>query len=178
MVPITTLRRSIGSRREEARYGRIGELKVADSVVCADAEVEALATLDSVDGGIEVTAVVDAPWRGECRRCLRPLSGELRCEVREMYRPRPAGEPEDADDETYPLEGEQLDLRPLVRDALLLELPIAPLCRDDCRGLCALCGADLNEGPCECPDNGGDPRWSALDALRDLPGETGGVAKA
>jgi uncharacterized protein len=56
-------------------------------------------------------------------------------------------------------------LRPLVRDALLLELPLAPLCRPDCRGLCARCGADLNAGPCSCVADR-DPRWGALDALR------------
>jgi uncharacterized protein len=55
-------------------------------------------------------------------------------------------------------------LRPLVRDALLLELPLAPLCREDCRGLCAHCGADLNDGPCDCAPPR-DPRWDALDVL-------------
>ena len=64
----------------------------------------------------------------------------------------------DLDEDTYPLEGDQLDLRPLVRDALLLELPLAPLCREDCRGLCAECGADLNLGPCQCRP-ALDARW-------------------
>jgi uncharacterized protein len=150
--------------------GRVGELRVADSVVPASALVEAVATLDSVVGGIEVTAVVSAPWVGECRRCLEPVGGELRCEVREMFRPRREDEPPDEDDETYPLGVDHLDLQPLVRDALLLELPIAPLCRDGCRGLCPTCGADLNQGPCSCPAGPGDPRWSALDALKLPPG--------
>jgi uncharacterized protein len=83
-----------------------------------------------------------------------------------MYRPRGDGEAPGEDEETYPLVGEHLDLRPLVRDALLLELPIAPLCRDDCRGLCPTCGADLNEGTCACEDPTSDPRWSVLDRLR------------
>ena len=56
--------------------------------------------------------------------------------------------------------------RPFTRDAVLLELPLAPLCRPDCAGLCPTCGADLNEGPCACPPAEGDPRWAALDALR------------
>lgn len=174
LVPTTTLRRALGVTREEHRSGRVGELRVADSSVPAEAEADAEVVLVSVDGGIEVAATVTAPWRGECRRCLKPLAGELRCDVREMYRPRSPAEAEDPDEDTYPLHGEQLDLQPLVRDALLLELPMAPLCQPDCPGLCPTCGADLNDGPCDCPPAGGDPRWAALDVLRPPPGDPGG----
>ena len=179
LVPVTALRRAVGTRRHETRSGPIGELRVADSRVPPQAWARADATLDSIQGGIEVTAVITAPWIGECRRCLKPVGGELRCEVREMYRPRPEGEAPDEDEETYPLTGDQLDLRPMVRDALLLELPIAPLCREDCRGLCATCGADLNDGPCGCDDLESDPRWSALDVLREVgAGEDAGGGHA
>jgi uncharacterized protein len=194
LVPVTALRRQPGTRREERRAGRIGELSVAGSVVPAGAEAVAVAVLDSILGGVEVAADIRAPWQGECRRCLRPLTGELHCEVRELYRPRAgdAGKPgsgapdprrgpadrghhhSDLDEDTYPLEGDQLDLRPLVRDALLLELPLAPLCRADCQGLCAQCGADLNAGPCDCAPSR-DPRWDVLDALRGA-GEQDGRA--
>lgn len=170
LVPITNLRRSIGNRLHEQRYGRVGELRVADTRMPDTAEVDADVVLDSVDGGIEVSATVVAPWEGECRRCLKPVGGQLRCEVRELYRPRPPGEPPNEDEETYPLSGEMLDLRPLVRDAVLLELPIAPLCRADCAGLCPTCGADLNEGECGCAPVSADPRWAALDVLREAGG--------
>ena len=200
LVPITTLKRAPGTRRTERRSGRVGELRVAASVVPKNAEVTADAVLDAVDGGIEVTADLSAPWQGECRRCLRPVEGLLQVHVRELYRrhedthghghghghvahghshgthghdthghhPPPA---EEEDEETYPLRGELLDLQPLVRDALLLELPLAPLCSEDCRGLCPTCGADLNDGPCSCDQAPADPRWAALDLLKD-PGLT------
>jgi uncharacterized protein len=164
LVPVTNLRKQPGARQRERRAGRIGELRVADSAVPAASDVTAVAVLDSVIGGIEVTAELRAPWQGQCRRCLRPLNGELCCEVRELYRPR--SWPGELDEDTYPLTGEQLDLRPLVRDALMLELPLAPLCQEDCQGLCPRCGADLNAGPCGCAGSGGDPRWAALDVLR------------
>ena len=169
LVPITTLRRRPGTRREEQRVGPVGELgdlKVAGSVVPADASAAAVAVLDAVlGGGIEVIASVEAPWQGECRRCLRPLGGTLHCEVRELYRPRSTEEAADPDEDTYPLTGDHLDLRPLVRDALLLELPMAPLCRPDCHGLCPICGVDRNETACSCEGSTRDPRWGALDAL-------------
>lgn len=175
LVPITALRRSTGNRRVERRSAAASTLgpsplRVGDTSVPAAAEVEAAADLDAVDGGITVAAVVEAPWVGECRRCLRPLSGTLRSEVREIYRPRAAGERPNDDEETYPLAGELLDLAPLVRDAVLLELPIAPLCAHDCAGLCPTCGAALDEGGCDCPPAGGDPRWAALDPLRAAAG--------
>ncbi|HEY3809999.1 MAG TPA: DUF177 domain-containing protein [Acidimicrobiales bacterium] len=173
LIPVLTLRRQPGARRQECRTGRIGELSVAGSVVPASAEATADAILDAVDGGIEVVARIHAPWEGECRRCLRPLGSELHCEVRELYRTRTADEAADPDEDTYPLDGDQLDLRPLVRDALLLALPLAPLCRDDCLGLCPACGADRNVDPCGCQAAAGDPRWGALDVLRSPEGEPG-----
>ena len=67
--------------------------------------------------------------------------------------------------ETYPLDDDTLDLEPLVRDALLLELPLAPLCTEDCAGLCPSCGADRNETQCDCRVDDTDPRWAALRSL-------------
>jgi uncharacterized protein len=168
LVPVTVLRRSLGNRMVESRTGPVGELRVGDSVVSADVLVTAEAVLDSVDGGVEVTASVTAAWSGRCRRCLRPVGGTLSPQVRELYRQRHPGEP--PDEETYPLVGEMLDLRPLVRDALLLDMPIAPLCGEGCRGLCPGCGGDLNEGDCSCPPAAPDPRWAVLDVLRPSAG--------
>ena len=172
LVPITKLRRSHGQRQHEIRRGRLGELRVGDSRVVANAEVEVDAVLDSVDGGIEVSATVRAPWEGECRRCLDPISSELEVEVREMYRNHPAREA-DEDEDTYPLGGELLDLSPLARDALLLELPINPLCRTDCPGLCPSCGASRLAGPCGCPEPAVDHRWAALEGLLPPAGSEG-----
>ena len=78
---------------------------------------------------------------------------------------RPPGRPA-ADEDTYLLAGDELDLEPLARDAVLLDLPLAPLCSEECLGLCPQCGTNWNDGPCDCPGVV-DPRWSALDALRE-----------
>ncbi len=155
MVPVATLRRTPGASRRELRVGRIGRLEVADTVVGEDSEARADVVLCSLDSGIEVSGTVAATWQGHCRRCLVEVEGPVETEVRELYRQRRRRETPDEDEETYPLDSEMLDLRPLVRDALLLELPLAPLCREDCAGLCVDCGANLNEGPCAC----GHPNW-------------------
>jgi uncharacterized protein len=72
-----------------------------------------------------------------------------------------------AEEEVYRVEGLEIDLEPMLRDALTLALPLNPICRSDCKGLCAHCGKNLNEGPCDCTDDDIDPRWAALSELRD-----------
>lgn len=166
LVPVTALRRGRSDRQEEHRQGHLGELRVADTTVPADAVTSVDVVLSTVHGGIEVAGTVATRWEGECRRCLRTIGGDLLAEVRELYRQRDAGEADDEDEETYPLGGDQLDLEPLARDAVLLGLPLAPLCRPDCAGLCPTCGADLSDGACGCPPAAGDPRWGMLDLLR------------
>ena len=70
-------------------------------------------------------------------------------------------------EETYPLHGDQIDLEPLARDAVLLELPLTPLCAEDCQGLCSTCGANRNEGDCGHSITSTDSRWASLDVLKD-----------
>jgi uncharacterized protein len=135
------------------------------SVVPAGSAAEIDVVLRPFEGGIEVAGTVRAPWVGTCRRCAEPVSGELVVDVRERFGDQPlvSGQPED--DDLYPIVDDIVDLGPLVRDAIVLELPMAPLCRDDCAGLCPVCGANRNEGDCGCVAPR-DPRWANLDVLR------------
>jgi len=163
LVQVAALRKQNGATRDERREGVIPGLGAVSVVVPEGASVVLDLTLASYPGGILATGVVRAPWRGECRRCGGPVAGAVEAEVRERY--APVGRT-DRDDEAYPMDGDELDLEPLARDAVLLELPLAPLCTVDCRGLCPRCGANRNTDPCDCAPEA-DPRWSALDALRD-----------
>ncbi len=171
VVHVAKLRRAMGTRWHERRQGWIEGLDLADVAVPEGTLPVADVVLESVLGGVSVTGTVLAPWAGECRRCLAPASGVLELAVRELYT-------EDGDgDETYPLVHDEVDLEPLVRDAVLLELPRAPLCRPDCLGLCPTCGANRNEEACGC-EAPRDPRWGALDALRVPTGGTGNLDRS
>jgi uncharacterized protein len=163
LVQVAALRKAPGTTRQERRSGVIDDLAAVGVVVPPGAPVDADLTLSSYPGGISVVGTVRAPWHGECRRCGGPVDGTVEPEVRERYAPVGGS---DVDEDAYPLDGDELDLEPLARDAVLLELPLAPLCSPDCLGLCPRCGANWNLGPCACPPVG-DPRWSALDVLRD-----------
>ncbi|MGH9060725.1 MAG: YceD family protein [Acidimicrobiales bacterium] len=160
LVDVALLLHQPGKNRREDRRGAIPDLGVSGSAVPEGAEVEVDVRLESAGSGILATGVVRAPWEGQCRRCLAPAQGEVRAAVRELFE-------EGGDAETtYPLSGDRLDLEPLGHDAVLLELPLAPLCRPDCKGLCPACGADRNAVGCGCDTALVDPRWAALDQLR------------
>src|SRR5207245_1351525 len=141
---VPTLRRQPGASRRERREGPIRELAGTGSSVPEGAGVVVDVLPESVHGGIMATGSVTAPWAGECRRCLAVARGDLRSTVRELF--EPGGDPE----QTYPLRGDQLDLEPLARDAVLLELPQVPLCAEGCLGLCPVCGINRNEASCSC----------------------------
>jgi uncharacterized protein len=161
LVNVADLVRRPASRRLVEVEAPLEEVTVVDSRIPGGSLASSHLELESLSDGLVVSGTVTAPWEGICRRCLRPLTGELVAQVREVFSHTPV------DDDVYPLTGEQLDLEPMVRDVLLLELPLAPLCQADCQGLCPVCGADRNEVDCGHDDRPTDPRWAGLDALRD-----------
>jgi len=98
-------------------------------------------------------------WAADCSRCLTPLERDFDLRLREGFEDDPVEE------ETYPLVDAQIDWEQPLRDLVVPDLPIVPLCDPDCLGLCPSCGANRNEGHCGCEAPVPDPRW---DALRNL----------
>jgi len=163
VVNVADLVQRPGARRRERLQGRLGDVRVVDSAVPADSAVSVDALLEWVKEGVLASGSVLAPWVGDCRRCLGPVTGEVTVDFQELFEERPR------EGESYRLGHDSIDMEPLVREALLLDLPLAPLCSPGCRGLCPRCGADLNLGPCGCPAPPADARWAALDVLRAEP---------
>jgi uncharacterized protein len=161
LVNVADLRRRPASRKSVRLAVPSHGFTVVDSRVPAGAPIDVDLELESLTDGIVVVGQVSAPWEASCRRCLGPARGRLDVTVRELYQLHPET------DEAFAIEGDILDLEPLVREAVLLDLPLAPLCRPDCGGLCPECGADRNEIDCGHQPDTGDPRWAALDDLRD-----------
>jgi DUF177 domain-containing protein len=122
--------------------------------------------LESVMEGVLVSATARTTVTGECVRCLDPISRSIEVELQELYA-YPGSERADDDDAELPeLEGDLLDLEPVLRDAVVLALPFQPVCRDDCPGLCPECGARLADDPGHAHEST-DPRWAALQGLTD-----------
>ncbi len=120
----------------------------------------------SVTRGIWVRGSLAGRVRTQCRRCLKPLELELNEEFSVLFDPTTSEL--EGDVGLYPLDprAEELDLNPAVREAFLLAVPGFPVCREACAGLCARCGADLNEGDCSCEMAETDARWAPLQNLR------------
>ena len=160
LVPIADLLRHPGSKREVTAAGPMGDVAVTASRVPDGTETAFSGVIESLDGGaVRVRGRVVAHWEGECRRCLGPAAGDLDVEVSELYERVPESE------DIYPLPTDRFDLQPLVRDAIYLELPQAPLCQAECQGLCPECGADRNTADCGHVIDTMDPRWAALREL-------------
>ncbi len=112
--------------------------------------------------GILVQGTLSTRFETDCTRCLEAASIELEIPIEELFvsPPEPGAEFVVADDGI-------LDLSPLLREEIITNTPQHVLCKPDCAGLCLDCGANLNDGPCECDQSPIDPRLMALKALKD-----------
>jgi uncharacterized protein len=160
VLGISTERRSPGVQRRVQVAGTVTGLGTTAAVVPEGATVAADVVVEAMtDGRITVTGTITSPFEGECRRCLEQVEGEVVVVVQEVFERHPA-----VDAETYPLDGDQLDLEPMVRDAVLLALPLAPLCSDGCAGPAPdVHPVVTDDVPAAATD---DPRWAALRELR------------
>ncbi|MEZ7006076.1 DUF177 domain-containing protein [Streptomyces sp. AD55] len=166
------LNRTVDAPRDLGIKGVIG--------VPEGAPVELGLRLESVMDGVLVTGTARARAEGECVRCLEPLEQELEADFQELFsypdaddRGRASAEPgDDAEDDEGRLfvEDGLIGLEPVLRDAVVLALPMQPVCREDCPGLCSECGARLADDPDHHHD-AVDIRWAALQGLAGSLGD-------
>ena len=156
VIGVSELLRRPGTQRDFAVVAELEGLRISSATLPPGAEVAGRFTIEAMsDHAVTVKGDVTAPWTGECRRCLRAIDGTLTARVEEIFETRPV------EGETYALQGEQVDLEPLVRDAVLLALPLAPLCEEACPG------PEPEGHPIGTAEQHEiDPRWSALRELK------------
>ena len=116
-------------------------------------------TLEAVVEGVLGTGTAEVGLGGQCARCLEEITGDTVVDLQELYL-YPGKEVDD--EEASRIEDEMIDLEPLLRDAVVLDLPFTPLCRPDCAGLCPTCGVNLNREPEHSHDDTIDSRWAGL----------------
>jgi uncharacterized protein len=137
-------------------------------------DVELDLQLEAVVEGVFVSGSVRARAVGECVRCLDEVVENLDVQVQELFvypgRAEVAKENGDDEEDLPELDGDLVDVEPVVRDAVVTALPFKPLCRDDCPGLCSVCGAHLADDP-EHSHEILDPRWAALGNLQSTSDE-------
>jgi uncharacterized protein len=159
-IPVADLLRRPGASRAVRVAAPLADVRGPGAEIPADRPIAVDLTFERVPEGLVVRGTITTRWDAACSRCLVPVGGDLEVGVAELY------EREPLEGETYRLSDDDVvDLEPLIRDALLLELPAVPLCRPDCLGLCPRCGIDRNTSECDCADAEPDPRWAALRSL-------------
>lgn len=164
------------------------ELDLAETDTRLDGPVAVGLDLTKVERTVCVTGVIEGTAVRQCVRCLKEFSEPLAFSLRVVFEPEPkavppaakrgeqrkkAAEPvdvevEETDDEIYHYQGDQLELAPMLREQIILSAPMHPLCHEDCAGLCAHCGKDLNDGPCQCP---AEPTTNPFHVLRSVKTE-------
>jgi DUF177 domain-containing protein len=193
-----TLGRQAGSARtQQLTVPAPDDLRLELARVPVGADLHLDVKFEAVTEGVLVTGSATAPLAGECARCLRPLTTSVTASFTELYlyadgrRTHDKHERHDKhdrrnsrewleedteqDDEERYLDGDLLDLEPVLRDAVVLALPMSPLCLQDCPGLCVECGVPLADaGPGHGHDSP-DPRWAALEQLGDQPTRRSGA---
>jgi uncharacterized protein len=116
---------------------------------------------ESVVEGVLVSGDINATAQGSCSRCLEPVSIPVVVDIQELFRYADLDDEVEENDEVPTFDNDLVDLEPTLRDAVVLALPLAPVCGEDCPGLCSQCGFDLKDDPNHQHDQT-DPRWAAL----------------
>ncbi|MDO4784761.1 MAG: YceD family protein [Propionibacteriaceae bacterium] len=162
VVEIHDLARRPGTMRELHREVPAPEGMGVDMIAVPEGSPIALdLRLESAMEGVLVTGCADVQLHAECARCLRAFDYDDTFDLQELFF-YPGRE---ADEDARWVVDELIDLEDVLRDAVVLELPFTPLCRDDCAGLCLTCGVNLNDQPEHGHDGEFDPRWAGLVGL-------------
>ncbi len=155
------LKEPVGSRLEvelDRGFWRLGDDL---SVRAVRGQLELIRT----DRGVLVQGTLAVDIDAECARCLAEVVETIEVEVEERFGTPPIRTAERGI--VSPIDADHhLDLRPVLRELVIVSTPMHVLCRPDCRGLCPVCGKDLNEGPCNCRLEDVDPRLAVLKTLR------------
>jgi len=129
----------------------------------AGTELAILIKAESVDDGVLISGSVQSSAHGECGRCLEPINEEIEQNFQELflYESRKSDNPED-DEEIFSMEGDEADIETPIRDAVILTMPLNPLCDLECEGLCSECGEKWANLPADHAHDVIDPRWKGL----------------
>lgn len=128
-----------------------------------DSDLELDLRAESVIEGVLISGTVTGTAEGSCSRCLEQISEPIEVKIQELFRHADLAS-EDPDEDLPTFEDELIDLEPTLRDAVVLSLPLAPVCEPDCPGLCPQCGVSMKDDP-DHHHTQTDPRWAALSDL-------------
>ena len=161
LVDVSSLLGSPGSRSEVDAELEVHELVLRTQTAIMLAKPRVVGVIEGVGAAVRLRAELTAVIEQQCGRCLETFATEVLIPLDELYVKKPAPEP-------FPIAEGKIDLIPAAVQALLMEVPLKPLCDSLCAGLCPVCGKNLNLEPHECKKETIDDRMSGLTGLREV----------
>jgi len=168
--PFSVDLRGLGDGRHELTLVESGERLDLPEELSTSSDISLELTLSVTGSLITAGGKVAAHMTLDCARCLEPFTREVETNIDLVIRRGRDGlslEDEDEEETSASIVDEWIAFDAPVREALILSIPMKPLCSDQCQGLCPVCGANLNESTCECAREPTDARWDGLRTLLD-----------
>jgi len=161
-IPLASLKRTEGAKKDFRLTGAMdGVLSVGLTTLPAGREILIVGSLESAGDGVLVTATLSLDLDLTCGRCLIQFSQMTKIDLQELFVYPEKHQAYEDEDVSY-IDNETIDLSDSIRDAIILDQVLSPVCRPDCLGLCPECGSDLNSDPDHGHGPGVDSRWLTL----------------
>jgi len=175
-INVADLKNNVGASKNYTVNEQMPNLNVLGEEVKFTQPVTGTVKASNNGNGIEIAGRIRTEVVVHCSRCLREITLPLVADVAELYQEEVAtedlkqGQEQDQEKQEKEIgaalfQGDEIDLTDLLQETLLLALPIKPLCQEECRGLCPICGQDLNQALCDCKEERVDPRFAVLKQL-------------
>lgn len=169
LVDISSLRMQPGQSKNYELTTKLDDIFYAGERLIFDSPIHLSIILCNTGKALQVEGEVKADIRLKCARCLSPFVYHLETEVKGEFRHEKNTASDDLnpekEDDVYFYSGHNLDLTDIVVENILLDLPMKFICHENCKGLCPVCGSNLNENQCDCQENDIDPRLAVLQKL-------------
>ncbi|NPV71194.1 MAG: DUF177 domain-containing protein [Firmicutes bacterium] len=165
-IYVGELKREVGLRESHSFVYEVPPAAEHGDLAMFDGPVKVETTLTNAGKGIIAEGRVEGVARLRCSRCLEEFTSPVSAEFKVEFREGAGLETVDDDEDVVRYSGDYVNLGEEIRQNLILSLPMKPLCDQACKGLCAQCGANLNEGECSCERRPVDPRLAGLEELQ------------
>ncbi len=162
-ISVAEIKRDLGKQKAFSYILNPEELDISDSDIHILGTINAEGKISNAGNILLLEAVITAKVRHACNRCLKELVTGIKAEVTEEF--YISGTEGIIEKDVYTCDSDILDITEPLREGLLLAEPMRTLCKEDCLGLCPICGADLNIGCCDCDKTSFDPRLTVLKQL-------------
>ncbi len=167
-IRIADLMKEVGSSKDvEVAFDK-PEITVGELLFKFPEPPVAELSITNAEESVLVRGILKGSAQTSCSRCLSPAMTEIKIKIEEEVLSIDEIESDDAEGlpEQYSHDYDSIDLSPMIEQSLIIDLPAAPLCKNDCAGLCPVCGLDRNLEQCDCELERTDPRWDALNSLK------------